>query len=220
MKQSLIRSLWLTMLILAWGTLAMAASPDAEMKIETPDIAQKDNSARFEKGASEFGVQAGLGYSLQLPPGVHRTNWNFAFFAPNYKYNLTGVVGESFYRGTLSWMTEADIVTAYSPSSAYLLGVSPLMFEYKFLQPDAKFIPYAFVGAGFSGTNWDRKPYQNELGTDFEFLLHAGVGVEFCKTKYGAFSANYRFFHVSNAGIRFPNIGVNAGLATLGYAFY
>ena len=220
MKQSFFRSLCLSMLFLTWGTLAVAESPDGKMKIDTPDITTQDSSARFEKGASEFGVQTGWGYSLQLPDGAPRTHWKFGFLAPNYKYNLTGIIGESYYRGTLSWMVEGDAVISYRPSTAYVFGASPLMVEYKFIQPDAKIIPYVFVGAGVSYTNWDQKPYQQELGTNFEFLLHGGVGAEFCKSKYGAFSAGYRFLHISNSGIKYPNIGVNANLITLGYAFY
>lgn len=189
-------------------------------KTKKKDKQSKDDSNRFTAGASEFGLQLGWGAAVDIPPTWPRTNWEFAYFFPNYKYNLTGIIGESFYRGTLSWMTEVGVAEAYHPSSGYVFGFSPLMLEYKFVQPNAKIIPYLFTGAGFAYTDWNEKPFQREIATNFEFLLHAGAGVEFYKTKHGALSLNYRFFHISNAGIKFPNIGINANLFTLGYSFF
>lgn len=180
---------------------------------------KKDETVRFSPGAVEFGAQLGWGAAVDIPTRWPRTNWEFTYFFPNFKYNLTGIVGQSFYRGTLSWMTEAGIANSYHPSSGYVLGFSPLMVEYKFVQPKAKLIPYVMAGAGFAYTDWSDKSYQREIATNFEFLLHAGAGVEFYRIKSGIFSVNYRFFHISNAGIAFPNIGINANLFTIGYSF-
>jgi hypothetical protein len=190
---------------------------------QTTKIKKKDkpeDSNRFTAGASEFGLQLGWGRAVNIPPNFPRTKWTFAFFFPNYKRNLTGIVGDSFFRGTLSWVTELGLVEAYKPSSGYVYGFSPLILEYKFVQPNAKIIPYVFIGAGFAYTDWNEKSFQREIATNFEFLLHLGGGVEFYKTKHGALSLNYRFFHISNAGIKFPNIGVNANVVNLGYSFF
>lgn len=202
----------------AWGALAFAAeSPNGNGAKK-----EKDYADRFKKGSSELGFQAGWGRSVDIPPppgDMHRTDWQFAYFFPNYKYNLTGIVGESFYRGALLWMNEAGVAVAHHPGSGVIAGFSPLMLEYKFLQPKAQWAPHIFGGAGFSYTDWNDKDFQREIGTNFEFLLHLGAGVELYKSRMGAFSANYRFFHVSNAGIKFPNIGINANLFTVGYSF-
>lgn len=184
-----------------------------------PNKKGTDYENRFKKGASEFGVQVGWGSAVDIPPGADRTDWEFAYLAPNYKYNLTGIVGKSFYRGSLSWMNEASVAVAHDPTTAVIAGFSPLMLEYKFLQPKAQWAPHVFGGAGFSYTDWNDYDRQREIATNFEFLLHLGIGAEFYKSPYGAFSANYRFFHVSNAGMKFPNIGVNANLFTIGYSF-
>ncbi len=194
------------------GEIANSSSSDLTLN--------KNNANRFKKGAVEFGAQLGWGAAVDIPPRWPRTNWEFVYFHPNFKYNLTGLLGKSFYRGTLSWMTEAGIAASYHPSSGYVLGFSPLMVEYKFVQPKARIIPYVMTGAGFSYTDWSDKPFQREIATNFEFLLHAGAGAEFYKFKNGAFSVNYRFYHISNAGIAFPNIGINANLFTIGYSFF
>ncbi|OGW17346.1 MAG: hypothetical protein A3K09_06235 [Nitrospinae bacterium RIFCSPLOWO2_12_FULL_47_7] len=199
---------------------AEVADSSAKKKKKEKDNSNGDGSNRFTAGASEFGMQMGWGAAVDIPPRWPRTNWEFAYVFPNYKYNLTGIVGNSFYRGTWSWMAEAGFVEAYHPAAGYVVGFSPLMVEYKFVQPNARIIPYVFGGAGFAYTDWNEKSFQREIATNFEFLLHLGAGVEFYKTKQGALSLNYRFFHISNAGIEFPNIGINANVVTLGYSFF
>jgi len=91
------------------------------------------------------------------------------------------------------------------------------MAQYKFLSPKRRWAPNILLGAGFSMTNW-KDIAERELGSDFQFLLHAGAGLEYFKKK-GAYSINYRLFHVSNAGIQFPNIGLNAHVFSLGMRF-
>ncbi len=91
------------------------------------------------------------------------------------------------------------------------------MAEYKFLSPKRRWAPTLLAGAGFSMTNWKDQAVP-ELGSEFEFLLHLGGGVEVFR-KTGSYSFNYRFFHVSNAGMQRPNIGLNANVFSLGMSF-
>ena len=185
---------------------------------------------RFGKGRSEFGVQVGFGRSLDHPSFSDeddRTDLDFLFIFPNYKYNLTGIVGESFYRGSLYWMIEAGgIVSVADPkrfgvktgeSPIYQVGVSPLMVEYKFLSPDRRWAPSIIAGAGFS---WgDINDGAAELSTAFEFILNIGAGVEYFRDTNGSWSLNYRIFHLSNAHIKTPNIGLNSHVLSLGFSF-
>jgi hypothetical protein len=206
---------------------AMAFADDASEKTngngkvekadKTEDSIKKNQYQRFQKGAVDLGIQGGWGYAVDIPPG-DRTNWRFAFVAPSLKYNLTGIIGKSFYRGSLFWVNEVEAIVSHHPETRYIFGYSPVMLEYKFLWPKVDWSPYVFGGGGFSHTDWN-EARQREIATNFEFLLHLGGGVEFYKTKQGAFSVNYRFFHVSNAGIQFPNIGINTNLFTIGYSF-
>lgn len=175
-------------------------------------------SQRFEKGNSDFGAQLGWGHNFNLPPGPpNRTDMGFAFFFPNWQRNLTGVIGgDSWYSGALFYHMEAGVAFA-DRDDKFLLGWSPLMVQYKFLDPKRKWAPNVLLGVGFSMTNW-KDIAERELGSEFQFLLHAGTGLEYF-TKDGAYSINYRLFHVSNAGIQFPNIGLNAHIFSLGMRF-
>ncbi len=178
--------------------------------------ARADNfSQRFEKGSSDFGAQLGWGWTIDIPPGSDRTYLGFLFFFPNWQYNLTGLIGESWYQG--AWFYHMEAGLAFSDRDKYLVGFSPLMTQYKFLNPERNWAPNVLIGGGFSLTNW-KDVAVRELGTEFQFLLHAGAGLEFFK-KESTYSINYRFFHISNAEIKSPNIGLNAHLITLGMRF-
>ncbi|NIQ01117.1 MAG: hypothetical protein GWM98_12490, partial [Nitrospinaceae bacterium] len=129
----------------------------------------------------------------------------------------TGVIGDSWYRGALYWHNELGFATLLNRDGEYLVGFSPLMAQYKFLSPDRGWAPSILAGAGFAYTNW-KDQAERELGSEFEFLLHAGAGLEFFLNQ-GSYSINYRFFHVSNAGIESPNIGLNSHVFSLGFQF-
>lgn len=173
-------------------------------------------SERFKKGSSDFGAQLGWGWTVDIPPGRDRTDLGFLYFFPNWQRNLTGIIGQSWYKGAWFYHMEGGI--AFSDrDDKFLVGWSPLMAQYKFLSPKRRWAPNVLAGAGFSMTNW-KDVADRELGSEFQFLLHLGAGLEYFKKK-GAYSINYRFFHVSNAGMQFPNIGLNAHMFTLGTRF-
>ena len=174
-------------------------------------------SQRFEKGSSDFGAQVGWGYTFDLPPGRDRKNIGTAFIFPNWQKNLTGLIGESWYKGALFYHAEAGVAIAADRGGYTQWGFSPLMAQYKFLSPDRKWAPNILAGAGFSYGDWNDLATR-EIATPFEFLLHIGAGVEFYN-QTGAWSVNYRLWHVSNSGIEFPNIGLNAHIFSLGKRF-
>jgi len=175
-------------------------------------------SDRFTKGDTSFGGHFGLGHTFNLPPGKDRTDLSFAFIFPNWQENLTGLIAQdSLLQGALFWQIEAGLALLTHRGHEYLVGFSPLMVEYKFLNPKRKWAPTFLAGAGFSMTNWkDQADY--ELGSEFEFLLHIGTGIEVFRQS-GSFSFNYRLFHLSNAGMQRPNIGLNSHVFSFGFRF-
>ena len=170
-----------------------------------------------KKGSSNFGAQIGWGYTFDLPPGRDRINIGMLFVFPNWQSNITGLVGESWYRGALFHHVEAGFANAVDRGGNWLWGFSPLMAQYKFLSRHRKWAPNILAGAGFSYGDWNDLA-EREIATEFEFLLHVGAGVEFYN-RTNAWSINYRLFHVSNSGIKMPNIGLNAHVFSLGMRF-
>ena len=187
--------------------------------IASPVFAEDQNfSDRFAKGNTSFGGELGFGHTFNLPPGKDRTDLSFAFIFSNWQKNLTGIIApDSPLQGALYWGVEGGLALLTHRDHEYLLGFSPLIAEYKFLNPERKWAPTILAGAGFSMQNWEEQA-DYELGSEFQFLLHGGVGVEVFRES-GSYSLNYRLFHVSNAGIRSPNIGLNSHVFSLGLRF-
>jgi opacity protein-like surface antigen len=76
--------------------------------------------------------------------------------------------------------------------------------------------PYAEMGLGVHGLS-HTSIGGNRMSTGFQFGSHIGLGYRF-GTKQ-AFDLSYRFQHLSNAGIKHPNSGVNFNELRLQYSF-
>jgi len=74
------------------------------------------------------------------------------------------------------------------------------------------------VGAHF-GLSRMRQP-SSELGTRTNFVEQLGVSYHYSVDDDNALSVEYRFSHVSNGGIRLPNVGINASLISVGYSWF
>jgi len=197
-----------------------------EGKIKIPSF-----SERFAKGQKEFGFVLGYGATFNLPPvttvGTNRTEIKFLYFFPNFKYNLTGTIGKSFYQGALYWVVEAGAAISIletkrdgvvlDDAPTYIFGITPLQLEYKFLNPERKWAPFVFAGAGFSVGNWHKTA--REISTAFEFIMQTGGGIEYFLDNGQSVSFNYRLLHLSNANIKTPNTGLNAHIFSVGFSF-
>lgn len=221
----------------AWAGSRTSALQVAGAVRETEEPAAAESTPgpgfedRFAKGQYEFGITLGYGENFNLAPidspSDIRTQIRFAYVFPNFKYNLTGLVGKSFYRGAWYWMIEAGVAfTVVDPEQAgqpvdqaptYLIGLVPLQLEYKFLNPERDWAPFFFLGAGVSWGDWSEST--RELATVFEFILQFGAGLEYFLDNGTALNFNYRFWHLSNSNIKNPNIGINAHVFSLGYSF-
>ena len=77
--------------------------------------------------------------------------------------------------------------------------------------------PYAEAGIGPHLLSETRLGSRT-LSTSFQFGSLLGVGLGFGDN--GQYELAYRFQHISNAGIKEPNDGLNLHLLRLGYSFY
>lgn len=77
-------------------------------------------------------------------------------------------------------------------------------------------IPFAEVGLG---PYWVSRsvPYDRRLSTAFQFGSFAGVGLHLGPRH--SYEIGYKFFHLSNGGIRKPNGGLNFHVLRLGFRF-
>ncbi len=197
-----------------------------EGSIKIPDFAE-----RFAAGQYEFGLQLGYGFTINIPPviepGDNRTDIQFAYFSPYFKYNLTGVMGDSYYRGAWYWVVDFSIaISTLDPERnkakvdgfpTYVIGFTPFQLEYKFVRPERRWAPFVFAGGGMSVGNWHKGA--SEVTTAFQFILQAGAGIEYYLPNGKAVNFSYRFWHLSNGNLKPLNIGLNAHIFTLGFTF-
>ena len=207
------------------------AIPESENPVAEPNTSFPDFESRFAKNQYEFGFNLGYGVSINLPSqtGVsgQRTEIRAVHFFPNFKYNLTGPMGKSIYRGALYWVIEAGaVITTVDPerdgqivdqAPTFMLGLVPAQLEYKFLNPEKNWAPFVFVGVG--GAWGDFFEGSEEISTAFEFILQGGIGIEYFFANGTALNFNYRLWHLSNSGIKGRNVGINAHVFSLGFSF-
>lgn len=60
----------------------------------------------------------------------------------------------------------------------------------------------------------------SELGTRANFTEQIGIVFQRATGPKSAVTLEYRFSHISNAGIKLPNIGINTSAVSVGYSWY
>jgi len=190
-----------------------------------------DFDNRFAKSQYEFGLSLGYGFTFNLPPidalSGERTRIRFAHFSPNFKYNLTGLMGKSVFQGALYWVIEAGVWFTVEDSTRnnqvvdgapnFLFGLVPLQLEYKFLNANRSWAPFLFGGVGGSWSKWFQEA--REISTAFQFILQTGAGIEYFFDNGTSVNFHYRLWHLSNSNIKSPNTGLNSHVFNLGFSF-
>jgi len=77
--------------------------------------------------------------------------------------------------------------------------------------------PYAELAVGFHFLSHTSVSQQRKFGSSFQFGDHIGAGVRFGDK--GRYDVGYRYQHLSNAGIKEPNQGINFHQLRLQYHF-
>lgn len=117
-------------------------------------------------------------------------------------------------KGYLQLVYEPFINTITAPSSNVEMGLGILL---KYAYPlTSKFYPFVEFGTG---------PYYmtlqtREQSTQFNFIDQAGVGFYYFLRTDLAVNAEFRYRHISNAGIDHPNAGIEAKDYLVGLSWY
>lgn len=149
-------------------------------------------------------VEAGSGDSTEMGRVAVQWDWGKRWFQ-GADWHLGGYwdLGAGYWRRDALPSQNEDIVE---------IGLTPVFR----IQRNGLTGPYAEAGIGFhllSRTQIGDK----RLSTKFQFGDHIGVGYRFGAK--GAWDVSYRFQHLSNAGIKRPNNGINFHQVRLQYHF-
>ena len=165
--------------------------------------------ARPEKGAREWQLWTGGGYSLRSrTPGT--SVWNVG---GRYGWILSDPAGCGPLRGRFEYAVDlVPVFWVFQPTgTAYGLGLNPVALQWNF-ETHGRIVPYIEGGGGTLFTN-QKVP----RGTSrVNFTTTAAIGAHFLRSKYH-WNVELRFLHISNAGLTTPNSGVDTVQVRIGW---
>ena len=156
----------------------------------------------FRRNALALNLSTGPGFGFSMFEDSKRHDWWLG--TVQLEWILSDVVGEGhWYRGNWEMAFEFFGGQQFEPSSAYLIGLAPLL-RYDFAVGH-RWVVFADGGSGGSLTDIR----DGDLSTTFEFNLQAGVGSHYFVCDNLSVTLQARLIHLSNASIKLPNLGVN-----------
>jgi lipid A 3-O-deacylase len=166
----------------------------------------------FRKGAHELEAVVGPGFGVRILED-HAHDWSMGII--DYGWVFTDVVGDGhWYRGSWELIGEIFGGGQYRPESAYFIGGGPHI-RYDFASGH-RWMPFLDLGAGATATDIR----SGDISTTFEFNLQAGAGAHFFLRDNLALTVQARLIHFSNAGMQFPNLGVNSLTGLIGVSWF
>ncbi|HET9606428.1 MAG TPA: acyloxyacyl hydrolase [Nitrospira sp.] len=174
-----------------------------------------DSIPHLTVGTQEIGLSAGYLLPHRLT-NEHTTKQSGPAIMPSWAMVLTDPIGWRWVRGQLMLGVEIVYIQFQEPELTHGVGFTPKikwMFE-----GTGRLRPYIeFAGGPFYTDLGGRIP---EESARFNFILTAGGGLSWFVTPHLSFNIGYRFHHISNAGTRYPNLGLNSSLPFGGFSFY
>ncbi len=166
-------------------------------------------------GTQEFGLSAGYLLPHRLTTD-HTTRQSGLALMPSWAMVLTDPIGTGWIRGQILVGAEIVYIQFQRPFLTHGAGFTP---KIKYLFEGAHGLrPYVeFAGGPFYTDLGGRIP---EESSRFNFVLTAGAGISWFLTPQASVNIGYRFHHISNAGTRYPNLGLNSSLPFGGFSFY
>ncbi|MBI3002245.1 MAG: acyloxyacyl hydrolase [candidate division NC10 bacterium] len=205
--------------MLIWpGAAAAQEGLGSRLALTLPLQAAGEAPAAFpgelRKGQQEFTFLVGYGEQIEALGGGQEDR-EFLFFTPRWGVVLTEPLGRSFWRGGLEFLTEPSAIITTDTGPRILSGGIAALVKYNFYT-GTRLMPFLEAGAGLM-VSTDRLEGQ---GSSFNFTPQGGAGFHFFLSREWAFTAAYRLWHASNAGIADPNKGVNAHTFYVGLAYF
>ncbi|MEI6001079.1 acyloxyacyl hydrolase [Paraburkholderia bengalensis] len=99
-------------------------------------------------------------------------------------------------------------------SNIWEFGLTPV---FRVIKSTGRIRPYVEAGVGVRLLSHVRETEDRTLSSFFQFADMAGVGAQF--GEHQSYQAGFRFQHLSNAGIKHPNPGINFSQIYFQYNF-
>lgn len=209
----------LTFLCTVWSALVMPAYCRSASSALAGDSAvlrepYQSTSQPFwaEDGRLTFGFQMGFALENHIPHDISHINMLIA-------QPQIGMIVWNSPRSPLPIkrfeLISEGILGGSTHPGGELLGDS-LILRFG-LKPVGRIVPYVDAGSGPVHTTIDRRA--SELSGNTQFLDQGGLGFQYFYKPGRALVFEYRYFHMSNAGIMPPNPGFNGSMVTIGFCW-
>jgi hypothetical protein len=163
------------------------------------------------RGTHELSLMAGPALPVRVLD-MQTTKLFGVGLIPSWAVTLTDPIGPRWIRGQVAIGVELLSFRMDEPIVAYGVGLTPKL-RYTFTVWD-RLRPYVDGGGGPVWTDLGgRVP---EQPGQFNFVVWGGVGFSWPATPFWSVNAGARFYHISNAGTRQPNSGLNFWLPFVG----
>jgi len=223
------RAAALVALLCVTGAMAQSPAPTKSAPESLPAVSEN-------KGAWDFGVWAGGGHTVsggvegvgvanagfrigKILTGQHGSGWlkgNFEYAIDLIPmFILTGVPDRSSI-GVLCAVNVPNCRPPFAGSgTAYGGGLDPFAFKWNFTSGH-RISPYIELAGGVLFTN-----KEIPFGTsDVNFMPQASIGMNIFTRERRAISLDFRYMHISNAGIASPNPGFNTLQGQIGFHWF
>jgi lipid A 3-O-deacylase len=167
----------------------------------------------FGPCAKSFTFSAGATYGLADFGSLQKHD--LALTSVTYGHMLGCVwVDNTCFRGNWEFRLELFGGAQFSPSTEWIVGLTP-HFRYNFAT-GTRWVPFVDGGAGVTGSGIG----DPDLSTTFEFNVQGGAGVQWFIKNNVSINLEARYLHMSNAGIKLPNLGLNGITGLIGISYF
>ena len=177
-------------LILAAGAVLAGLTAAVSAKAEVPE------------GTRELGLAYEYGTSFKWTP-VQHDDRDYYLVALHWASEFKGLGGGHYW-----WFFEPRAGSFEDPLPGVILGADAGLRWYPWTRGRLLFHLEAGAGALYT---WFPLLYSH-----FNFNLYPGAGLSFFLTPRLSLDLGYRLDHISNGGLRLPNVGLNSHMFTYG----
>jgi hypothetical protein len=149
-----------------------------------------------------WSVAAGGGFSVRVNRGRSRERMLLVEPAANVRLGPR-----------IEYTIEGHFARFFTPEG-YMIGAMPVGARYYFGRGTT--LPYFSIGAGLG---WTDLVHLEEIDRRFNFLLQGSAGVRRALAGRGEWILEARWDHISNAGTKLPNLGLNSLVVLAGWRF-
>jgi lipid A 3-O-deacylase len=181
------------------NSTAEAEPRSAVARVSRPDIWSDGIGRGFRAGTEHTGLSLGAGFGTRVFGSKKRHDLSLA----TARFGRT--LGKNW-----EWLGEAFGGAQSNPTERSVFGLTGVI-RYN-VATGTRWVPFIDGGVGISVTSIR----DGDLSTAFEFNDQLGAGAHYFLREDMAVTLQYRWLHLSNAGIRRPNNGTNTQMFFIG----